>query len=370
MEEYKWDKELDELLKDMGIDGSPIEVIQEKLQQEFDRKLNIGFIGSPGVGKSTLMNKIAGQKITDAGVNPGVKVTKFAWGENNSIIFWDLPGYNGIPDGHGIDNYWEEYDICELDVIVCMFSNKLNEHDVNFFKLAIQHSQDVIFVRSKADDLYDPELSIEELKQQTEKTYIKDIFGEHQSLLFISAKDPDSLAQLQDEISNRLNNELQEKFRRNAKSYSEAFLEAKEKASLKTVLLFSVLGAGAGAIPVAGILIDIPANIKMIQSIGHNFNLSPNRLKLIEEIETQKMKEINIYLNLLKQGMNAKDLYIPLLQKFAPRIVGANFAKYIPIAGAGAGFSLTFFMGMQAIANCREIAEKVMEKEIYSSSFN
>lgn len=369
MEDYKWDQELENLLTKMGVNGSPVEAIQEKLQKEFNQKLNIGFIGSPGVGKSSLMNKIAGKKIADAGADPGVKVTKFTWGENDSIVFWDLPGYNGIPEEHGVDQYWDEFKIGGLDIIICMFSNKLNEHDVNFFKLAIGHSQAVIFVRSKADDLYDDELTIEELKNQIERTYIKNIFGEEHSLLFISIKDPHSLAELQNKISDLLTAELQGKFRRNAIAYSKSFLEEKEKASLKTVLLYSVVGAGAGAVPVAGILIDIPANIKMVKSIGQHFNLSENRLKLLEEKEIQKLENLNIYLNLLKQGINAKDLYMPLLMKYAPKVAGANVAKYIPIVGAGAGFALTYYTGKQAIANCKEIAEKVMNIEITSRNY-
>lgn len=362
----EWDKDLEQLLKEMGAEGSPIDAIHERLKKEFDKQLNIGFIGSPGVGKSTLMNKIAGKKIADAGIAPGVKVTKFAWGENDSIIFWDLPGYNGIPEEHGVANYWEDYEIDELDIIVCLFSNKLNEHDVNFFKRAIEHSQDVIFVRTKADDLYDEELTEDELKKQIENTYIKGIFGEHHKLLFISArKDYEhTLDALQEEIKGKLSKELQEKYTRNAKAYSKSFLDEKEKASLKTILLYSTVSAGAGAVPIAGIAIDIPTNIKMVRKVGENFNLTEKRLKLLEESQQEKINDYNIYLNLLKQGVNAKQIYMPILEKMAPKLAGANLAKFAPLVGAGLGFALTFESGKKAITNCRQMAEKIMDKEI------
>ncbi|SMQ77552.1 small GTP-binding protein domain-containing protein [Bacillus sp. OV166] len=365
MENQEWDKELDEILKDLGVDGSPIDAIHEKLKNEFDKVLNIGFIGSPGVGKSTLMNKIAGRKIADSGVNPGVKVTPFAWGENDSIVFWDLPGYNGLPKEHNVEQYWEFHNLEEMDILICMFSNKLTEDDAHFFKLAIQHAQDVIFVRSKSDDIYDDELSVEELKAEIEETYIKKLFGPQFTLLFVSSRTGEGLAELQDTIANRLSSDLQEKFYRNAKAYSQSFLVAKEKASLKTVLWYSTLSAGAGLVPVgAGILIDIPSNIKMIKAIGNHFALTPKRLALLEEQETEKMKEYNVFLNVLKHGIGAKELYLPLLKRFAPEVVAARAGQIIPVLGAGAGFSLTFFMGKRAINSCKVIAQDILEKEI------
>jgi small GTP-binding protein len=330
-----------------------------------NKVLNIGFIGSPGVGKSTLMNKIAGKKIADAGMNPGVKVTPFAWGENDSIIFWDLPGYNGLPKEHNVEQYWEYHKLEEMDILICMFSNKLNEDDAHFFKLAIKHAQDVIFVRSKSDDIYDDELSIEELKAEIEETYIKKLFGPQFSLLFVSSRTGEGLAELQETIANRLSSDLQEKFYRNAKAYSQSFLEKKEKASLKTVLWYSTLSAGVGLVPVgAGILIDIPSNIKMIKEIGNHFALTPKRLALLEQQETEKMKEYNVFLNVLKHGIGAKELYLPLLKWFAPEVVAGRASQIIPILGAGAGFSLTFFMGKRAINSCKIIAQDILEKEI------
>ncbi|PLT32543.1 GTPase [Bacillus sp. V5-8f] len=365
MENQEWDKDLEKILKEMGVDGSPIDAIHEKLKNDLDKVLNIGFLGSPGVGKSTLMNKIAGKKIADAGVNPGIEVTKFSWGENDSIIFWDLPGYNGLPPEHGVEQYWEYHNLENMDILICMFSNKLNEDDAHFFKLAILHAQDVIFVRSKSDDIYDDELSVEELKSEIEKTYIKKLFGPRYSLLFVSSRTGEGLAELQETIANRLSSELQEKFYRNAKAYSQSFLKAKEKAALKTVLWYSTLSAGTSLVPVgAGVLIDIPANIKMIKAIGNHFSLSDKRLALLEAQETEKMREYNVFLNVLKAGVSAKDYYLPLLKKYAPKVAAGNLGKFIPVIGAGTGFALTAFMGKRAIDSCKEIAQDLMEKEI------
>lgn len=368
MENKEWDKELEKILKDMGIEGSPMDVIHERLKKDFDKVLNIGFIGSPGVGKSTLMNKIAGKKITDSGIKPGVEVTKYVWGENDSIVFYDLPGYNGLPKEHNPDKFWDQFELDEFDILICMFSNKLNEDDANFFNLAIKHAQDVIFVRSKSDDIFDDDKPVDELKIEIEETYVKKLFGPEYSLLFISSRTGEGLSELQDTIAKRLSTDLQEKFHRNAQAYSESFLVAKEKASLKTVLLYSTVSAGAGAIPVGGILIDIKTNIKMVKAIGKNFSLTEKRLSILTDNSKDKMEEYNVFLGLLKAGVGAKDLYLPLLKKYAPKIALANGGKFVPIVGAGAGFSLTFYTGKQAINSCKDIARELLQKEI--SNFN
>ncbi|MGO1059502.1 GTPase domain-containing protein [Planococcus sp. FY231025] len=369
MENKEWDKELEKILKDMGIEGSPMVVIHERLKKDFDKVLNIGFIGSPGVGKSTLMDKIAGKKITDSGIKPGVAVTKHVWGENGSIVFYDLPGYNGLPKEHNPEKFWDQFELDEFDILICMFSNKLNEDDANFFNLAIKHANDVIFVRSKSDDIFDDEKTVDELKIEIEETYVKKLFGLEYSLLFISSRTGEGLSELQDTIAQRLSSDLQEKFHRNAQAYSESFLNAKEKASLKTVLFYSTISAGSSAIPVGGgILIDIKNNIKMVKAIGKNFVLTEKRLSILTDNSKDKMEEYNVFLGLLKAGVGAKDIYMPLLKKYAPKIALANGGKLLPIVGAGASFSLTFYMGKQAINSCKEISRELLQKEI--NNFN
>ncbi|MCI2255787.1 hypothetical protein L2D08_15580 [Domibacillus sp. PGB-M46] len=275
-----------------------------------------------------------------------------------------------MPKEHNVEDYWDYYNVEKMDILICMFSNKLNEDDAHFFKLAINHAQDVIFIRSKSDDIYDDEVSLEELKAEIENTYVKKLFGSNHSLLFVSSRTGEGLAKLQEAIASKLSSGLQEKFFRNAKAYSESFLKAKQKASLKTVLWYSTLSAGAGLVPVgAGVFIDVPANIKMIKEIGSHFSLSEKRLALLEEQETEKMQEYNVFLNVLKTGAGAKELYLPLVKRFAPRFAAGNFGKFVPVIGAGAGFSLTFYMGKRAIDTCEMIAKDVMEKEISTFTF-
>ncbi|MBS4172869.1 GTPase [Bacillus sp. FJAT-49736] len=360
----QWDKDLDELLKKMGMEGSPIDVIHSKLEAEFKDKLYIGFFGSPGAGKSTLMNKIAGKKLADAGVKPGVKLTEFAWGENDSIIFTDLPGFGGIPEEHGYENYWDEYEIDKFDVLICIFESKLNEMDVTFFKRAIDLGKKVIFVRSKSDAIYDEEIPVSELKKEIEEEFIKKVFGKEFSLLFVSSKTGEGIDELLFEISSQLDEQLKEKFFRNAKSYSESFLRYKEKASLKTVLLFSTLSAGTGAIMIPGIgaAIDIPSTIKMVKEIGRNFGLSEKRISLLESKASSDLKKYNLIISTLRNV--GKEIVIKYVVENAGKEALKNVTKLIPIIGAGAGFALTYNVGKNTIKSCSELAHEIMRIEL------
>jgi len=53
---FEWDKDLEKTLKKKGLENSPLDIIHKNLQTEFNRKLYIGFFGSPRAGKSTLKN--------------------------------------------------------------------------------------------------------------------------------------------------------------------------------------------------------------------------------------------------------------------------------------------------------------------------
>lgn len=365
----QWDKELEKLLKESGLEGSPIEVIHQKIEVEFESRLNIGLFGAPGVGKSTLMNKLAGENIADAGVKPGISVSELVWGENDSISFFDLPGFGGLPEDHSPDEYWEKYKVEDLDLLICMFDTKLRKNDeVFFFQKALESGLKVIFVRSKSDSLYDPELEIDELKKQVKLEYIDKVFGEHHKLIFISSKDNKGLDELQNEISNNLDAHMRDKYYRNAKGYSDSFLGFKRKASIKTILFYSTLSAGANINPATGIALDIPNTIAMVKALAKNFNLSKKRLEALERETTSSVKDYQLIINLItKAGTEA---FKNLAAKEGSKDIIKKVAGFHFVAGAGIGFTTTFYFGMKTLAECVELASDLNEFELnrrYSS---
>lgn len=360
----QWDKELEKLLKEAGLEGSPIEVIHSKLEDEFKQELNIGLFGAPGVGKSTLMNKLAGNQIADAGIKPGIEVTQYKWGENDSITFYDLPGFDGLPEEHTPETYWENFKISELDLLICMFDTKLRKNDeVFFFEKAIQEDLKVIFVRSKSDSIFDPEIDDEELRKQIKQEYINNIFGAHHKLLFVSSKTNEGIDELQNEIINNLDAFMREKYFRNAKGYSDSFLELKRKASRKTVLFYSTLSAGANLNPITGIALDLPNTIKMVRRIAKNFNLTDKRLESIEKQKKSLAQEFQIVINLItKAGTEA---FKTLVAKQLGEAALKRVTSAVPFVGATIGFTTSYYFGMKTLDECFKMAKELNEMEIY-----
>lgn len=365
----QWDKELEKLLKESGLEGSPIEVIHEKMKDELNSRLNIGLFGAPGVGKSTLMNKLAGENIADAGIKPGVLISELVWGENDSISFFDLPGFGGLPEDHSPEEYWGKYKIEDLDLLICMFDTKLRKNDeVFFFKKALENGLKVIFVRSKSDSLYDPKIEIQELKEQVKSEYIDKVFGEHHKLIFVSSKTNEGIDELQNEISNNLNSHMKDKYYRNAKGYSDSFLGFKRKASIKTILFYSSLSASVNLNPVTGITLDLPNTMAMVKALVKNFNLSKKRLQILEKEKTSSAKEYQFVINAItKTGTEALK---NLAAREGTKEIIKKASSFTSVIGASIGFSVTYYFGMKTLAECVELARDLNEIELarkYSS---
>ena len=92
-------REIEQLLKNVAqqkfIDPK---ILKEKLDSWKEQKLNIGFIGDRGCGKSTLINTLRGLFPSDEGAaNTGQKETTkcptpYPYPDNPNIILYDLPG--------------------------------------------------------------------------------------------------------------------------------------------------------------------------------------------------------------------------------------------------------------------------------------
>ena len=74
--------------------------IRKSLNEWQEKKLNIGFIGERGCGKSTFINSLRGLYSNQQGAAPvgvdetTVYPTPYAHPNNENALIWDLPGVN------------------------------------------------------------------------------------------------------------------------------------------------------------------------------------------------------------------------------------------------------------------------------------
>lgn len=366
--ERRWNKELDHYLKSVETNSSvAVDVIAQKLEADLNSPLKIGFFGSPGCGKSALMDTLIGEQKTDTGVTPGTNVTTHTWGENDSIMFVDLPGYGGLDKDHTVSEYWDNFEIDSFDALLCCFETKLNQDDENFFKEAIAEGIQVIFVRTKTDTLHDEEKSKRELKREIRQHLIYDVFGSDSVLIFTSARTKMGIDKLNFAIIDHLDTDKKAKYYRNAKAYSDLFLEEKAKAAHRVVMYYSFISAGSGAVPVPflGAAIDIPAVMRMTNQIGRQFGITERRLRQLTSEQEDKLRMYEQLIRFMAKGSNQK-IMTSWLSKNAAKEATKNFSKLVPIVGgAGLGFGLTYYTGREAIEGCREIASEILETEIH-----
>ncbi len=89
------------------------EKIRRKLDEENGTTVSVALFGQPGAGKSSLINKIVGQKVAEVGVETDKTVAAASY-EAKGLRFVDLPGYGtkNFPK----ESYFQKFDIQQFDL--------------------------------------------------------------------------------------------------------------------------------------------------------------------------------------------------------------------------------------------------------------
>ncbi len=126
--------------------------ITEQLNEQKKVKVKVALFGQPGAGKSSLINKILGQKAAPVGVETDKTVRADSY-EHNGIVLVDLPGYGtkNFPK----ESYFDKFKISEFDLFLCVSSGKLHQADTEFFHELLRVGKVCIFVVNKHDELWE-----------------------------------------------------------------------------------------------------------------------------------------------------------------------------------------------------------------------
>ena len=160
------------------------EKIRRKLDEENSTTVSVALFGQPGAGKSSLINKIVGQKVAEVGVETD-KTVEAASYEAKGLRFVDLPGYGtkNFPK----ESYFQKFDIQKFDLFLCVTSGKLHQADTEFFQELARRGKVCIFVVNKHDELWEDGIAIEELEQRKINDITKHV-GQPVKIVFTSCR--------------------------------------------------------------------------------------------------------------------------------------------------------------------------------------
>lgn len=342
--------------------NSEAEVIRQKLNEERAVLVSVALFGQPGAGKSSLINKIVGQKVAEVGVETD-KTVEAASYETNGLRFVDLPGYGtkNFPK----ETYFNKFEIDKFDLFLCVSSGKLHQADSEFFQELVKRGKVCIFVVNKHDDLWEDGVSIEVLENRKRNDISKHV-GQQVRIVFTSCKKNTGLDELITEIQENLEGAKCERWERSAKAYSIEFLKKKRLACEKYVSYASFAAAANGINPIPGVdvSVDITILIKLFKEIRDDYGLTDS---FLGDLKQSSIPVIGRLANQVVQYA-AKEGILILLKSFAGRQAVKTFAKYIPFVGsaiaAGLGFGITSNVGSSYLDDCHQLAEEMLKNSL------
>lgn len=328
---------------------------------EEKQKVKIAFFGQPGAGKSSLINELVG--VTIAKVSNATDTTKAAQVvEYHGAVYVDLPGYD--TSAFPANEYFERFNPRQYDLFICVFSGKLQRADTEFFRLLQKEQRPCLFVRNKADSIYDEDKTLAEAKADIVSD-VKEQVGEA-AVLFTSCKKTLPIGQrgiteLQTKIAQNLEPALEDRFIRSARAYTTELLEKKRAMCQRHLHKAMLQGAVNGLNPLLGTDVIIDAEILklMYGRVREVFEITEG------EIAAHEMR--NKVVILIAQGLK-KEFIIQGLWAALGKKLEKELAKYIPVVGQaaamGVGASAVYYLGNQYIEACYTYAKERLAKEL------
>lgn len=337
--------------------------LKKKLESEENITISVALFGHSGAGKSSIINKLVGQRVADVDVQTDTTTVSKPY-EWNGIYLTDLPGYN--TKKFPANEYLEKFKILtNYDLFICVFEGKLSKENAEFFSLLKKKGKICIFVRNKADQIWDEEKSYEFLKIGIEEDLKKQINSFVENVVFTSCRDNLGFDVLQKDILAVLDQSKRSRWIKSSKAYSFDFLEKKKEEARKMTIRYAGISAANGLNPIPGldVTVDISTLLALFSKIRTIYGLTDDNIEKYKLISPTSMQIGNSILKFAtKEGL------LILLKRFGTQAVVKQFSKYVPFVGqaiAGTvGFAITKSAGLDYLENCHKLASEILELEL------
>ena len=344
---------IDDLMKDY-----------ERKQHEMGIKVKVGLIGQPGAGKSSLINKLVGEKVFDVGVSTDLTRDRQEK-ELDKIIVVDFPGY-GTKMFSSVDDWVNNFQVDDIDLFLFVFCGKLLDYDSKFFdylkKWQMERQHPHFIVRNKVDDIWDDDKSLDELKEEISKDVQSKMHSYQSKVYFTSCRPPISgIDELKEAIyAADIEGVKKSKLIYEFKATSKADLDRKKQICLDDLNWYGITGAANALNPIPGIdvSVDLGIMVKMFADIRATFNLSDDMEDKLKKFKILMPVANRVFPYATKAGVKL------LVEKIGKQFISKEAAKYLPLVGqvfaAAAGYKMITSVGEMYVNDCYKLAEGVL----------
>lgn len=335
--------------------------LRERIQADDQVRVSIALFGQPGCGKSSLINRLTGQKLATEGVRNDVTTERrdYEW---NGLCLVDLPGYDtSMFPAH---EYLARFGVLEFDLLLCVFDGKFHQADTELFHEVTRRGKTCLFVRNKHDTLWQDGRDLADLEQDVVENVAGQI-GEKHPVYFTSCRLNTGLGELEAAIQAQLEPAKQERWVRAAKAYTQEFLEQKKTLCEQRVTWSAAIAAASGTVPIPGanFAIDVPVLLALFSFVRDTYGLTAKTL----ETRDFAVPALAPMVNTVVKYASTEGVML-LFKEFSGLVVAEQVAKFVPIVGtviaASIGFGITRKVGQFYLNDCHRLAATVLSSQL------
>ena len=365
-----------------------VEAAQRAIDEFESCHVKCGFIGMSGVGKSSLINSLAGERIAKVGiVESTTEPQEF---QHGGITFVDLPGCSTM--SWPLETYAKRLDLPSYDFFVLVTAGRFFEDDLRLYdELVHRHQKRVFVVRNKFDqDVRDakrehawtPERAAEEVRENLAENLSKWGMVPDVELYLVSALRPNwyDFRALREALLGAVDGVKRMRMRADISAWGKSEMAQKKVLADGRVKRYALASAASALSPIPGtdVLIDLSLLMKMNHEIMHIFGLTEKQAEYLGTFGTNASAMAQRLIRDLGK-LASKEAVTAGVKQLSTGRTAAQLAKYAgPIGYAvgasvsGAiGYSMTMRYGQGVTKECyfdalsliEAVAKDILEEE-------
>ena len=345
-----------------------------KEKREYDStSIKCGIVGRSGVGKSSLINAITGQKLAPVGSSK--ETTKEAQEFiHRGLVFVDLPGCG--TKTFQTHDYVNRLKLENYDLFIFVTESRFFQDDETIYSQLMALNKPCFLLRSKFDlalenAAHDGCTSTpDELKSEIEADIRSNLEPLQVGRIYmVSSRKPAlyDLPDLLDDIVNSFSGIKRMRLENDFAAWSRKSLELKKNNAMRIAAWYASLSALNGLNPIVGL--DVALDLAMLRTLGQEvaaiYNITPEQKDYWQSL--LRGPEGTVLANKIVQviGKYGSSTAIELvLKSIAKRSTVTSLSKFVPFAGSavacGAGYVLTYRFGENLVNEYHSLAEEIL----------